>query len=98
MKIFTRKTRWIGNGLAVLLATGFLAYSALQPSANAERTPAGDAKQAPTWTLDNLTGKSVDSADYAGKVLLIDREGRIRERHVGYLSKDQLEPRIQDLL
>lgn len=29
---------------------------------------------------------------------LIDREGRIQERHVGSLSKDQLEPRIQDLL
>ena len=178
MKISTKQTRRIGRGLALLVAAGFLAYASLQPSANAERAPAGDAPQAPAWSLEDLVGQSVASTDFDGKVLLIDfwatwcppcramipglielhneygsrgfvvigisldqkgpevvaafvqrheipypvfmaneeviesfggirsiptsflidREGRIRERHVGYLPTDHLEPRIQDLL
>jgi len=39
---------------------------------SAEAAPAGEARKAPAWKLTDLDGKAVSSADFEGKVILLD--------------------------
>src|ERR1043165_2796025 len=63
----SHRTRWILWGVALLLAAlcGWMSLSA------AEAKPAA-ATPAPAWRLKDVNGRTISSADFKGKVVVLD--------------------------